>query len=115
MSQTTGKRKMLEEKIISKAMEDSGFRQALVSDPRGTLQKEMKLSVPAEIDIEVLEEKPNKVYLVLPFNSQNMELSDDALKGVAGAGGGGVAGGSGGGCGVGGIYIPEMGSGFFDD
>lgn len=88
MSQVTGKRKMVEEKIINKAMEDPEFRQALLSDPRAALQKALKLSVPAEIDIEILEEKPNKFYLVLPFNPKNVELSDDLLKGVAGAGGG---------------------------
>lgn len=88
MTQATPKRRMVEEKIINKANEDSEFRHALLSDPRAALQKALKLSVPAEIDIQVLEEKPNKFYLVLPFNPKNAELSDDLLKGVAGAGGG---------------------------
>ena len=40
--------------------------------------------IPAEIDVRVVEETPNTLYLVLPPNGASGELSDKELDAVAG-------------------------------
>lgn len=80
----SNKRRKLEERLIEKAKADPGFKAALINDPRTTLESELKLTIPQGIEVEVLEEKANKVYLVLPVDPSDMELPEGLLKNVAG-------------------------------
>jgi len=84
MSETNGKRKAIEQQIVNKAQESSEFREALLHNPKAILEKELKLTIPAGIEVEVLEETPNKLYLVLPVDPSSVELPDEMLKNVAG-------------------------------
>jgi len=75
------------EKLILKAWKDPAFREALRSDPRGVLQRELGAVLPGYLQIEVVEETPTKVFLVIPAAPPALdgtELSDAELGAVAG-------------------------------
>lgn len=56
----------LEAKLIEKVMADEAFKRELMSNPKAAIAKELGQEVPAELEIEVLEQVPTKLYLVLP-------------------------------------------------
>lgn len=62
--------------VISKASQDTGFREELRKDARGAIAKELGIKIPEAIEVEVLEETPTKAYLVLPLSRNAM--SEDA-------------------------------------
>jgi hypothetical protein len=70
-------RRDLEDKIVARAWADEGFRQRLKSDPRATVAEETGISVPASVQIEVVEETPEKAYLVIPMD--RVAVSDEEL------------------------------------
>lgn len=79
----------LEAKLIEKAMADEAFKRELMSNPKAAIAKQLGQEVPAEIEIEVLEQTPTKLYLVLPMSqsavgSSNQEMSEEQLEAVAG-------------------------------
>ena len=79
----------LEAKLIEKAMADEAFKRELMSNPKAAIAKEVGQELPAELEFEVLEQTPTKLYLVLPMsentgNSPNEELSEEQLEAVAG-------------------------------
>ena len=69
--------------IIAKAWQDEAYKKGLIADPKGVLQKEFGLELPPALSIEVLEESPTKLYLVIPPKPTD-ELSDEQLDAVAG-------------------------------
>ncbi len=79
-------RQALEAELIGKAMKDETFRKELVRNPKDVFERELGIHVPADIAIEVLEESPTTVYLVLPPapSSVGVELADAELEHVAG-------------------------------
>lgn len=68
--------------IVSKALQDDAFRSALQSDPKGTIAKEFGVSLPSDLQIEVLQETPTQAYVVLPPGGGE-ELSEDELAGTS--------------------------------
>jgi hypothetical protein len=52
--------------IVARAWEDEAFRAALLRDPRGTLRREYGIEIPVGLQIEILEEKADTSYLVIP-------------------------------------------------
>ena len=73
--------KGLKKKIIEKAASDAQFREALLKDGPGTLEKEYGLKVPADHKITFHESTQNDVHVVLPPVNK---LSDEELAAVAG-------------------------------
>ncbi|MGI6148608.1 MAG: NHLP leader peptide family natural product precursor [Firmicutes bacterium] len=71
----------LERKVIEKALKDEAYKAKLLSDPHGAIA-EFGVQISKDVEIKVLEETANVVYLVLPYMSD--ELSDEALEDVAG-------------------------------
>lgn len=69
--------------LLSKASEDDAFREALIKDPKGTLQTCLGTSLPEDLTINVVTSKANELTLVIPPKLTD-ELSDDALDAVAG-------------------------------
>ncbi len=79
----------MESMLINKALEDEVFKRQLMSNPKATIEKEMGEKLPEGLEIEVLEQQPEKLYLVLPLNikleeSSSDDLSDEELEAVAG-------------------------------
>ncbi len=80
--------KELENQLIAKAWQDEAFKEELLRNPRETFIRELQLQgFPDTIDVQVLEETPKTLYLVLPMKpdvADNGELSDAELESVAG-------------------------------
>ncbi len=80
-------RHQLEQQLIEKAMKDESFRKQLIENPGAAIEAETGMKIPETVNIKVLEEDPQTVYLVLPqLPSQNgeIELSEADLQRVAG-------------------------------
>ncbi len=88
LTEAINKRKEMEAKVTQKAMEDSEFRAKLLEDPKAALAEFGGKAVPDGISVNIVEEKPNTVTIVVPPTpaqfSENAELSDDALENIAG-------------------------------
>ena len=78
----------LERKLIQRSLEDEGFRRRLLEDPKAAVEDELGTRLPKEVQVRVVEETADTIYLVLPSASalgdQGGELSDEALEVVAG-------------------------------
>jgi len=75
-------RQFLEEMGL-KASEDSEFKKALMQDPVNAVEKKLKVKLPKNIRITVLEEKPDELFIVIPHKG-GAELSEAELESVAG-------------------------------
>ena len=54
--------------LIRKAWGDPAFREELIGDPKAVLTRELNAeSLPEGVEVEVLEETPEKYYLVIPM------------------------------------------------
>jgi hypothetical protein len=81
----------VEAKLVGRAWEDEAFKQALLNDPCAAIEQATGLKLPAGLDVKVLEETSDTLYLVVPVNPlgqalEEGELSDETLAVVAGGG-----------------------------
>lgn len=76
-------RRDLEAKVVARAWAEEDFRERLKADPRGAVAEVTGITVPESIQVEVLEETPEKAYLVIPSN--RVAIADEQLD-VAGGG-----------------------------
>ena len=75
----------VEKELVLKAWEDDEFKQRLISDPKGVLAEAYGADLPDLIDVKVLEEDMQTLYIVLPMKPVSEdELTDDQLEAVAG-------------------------------
>ena len=70
-------------KIVDKATGDAEFRARLLDDPKGALEQELGVAIPASMSIEVHEESGETAHLVLPPSSK---LGESDLHTVGGGG-----------------------------
>jgi hypothetical protein len=82
MTQDAPTRRELEAKVVARAWADEDFRERLRTDPHAAVAEETGIRVPESIEIEVLEETPEKGYLVVPLN--RVAISEDELDAVSG-------------------------------
>ncbi|BAF60509.1 hypothetical protein PTH_2328 [Pelotomaculum thermopropionicum SI] len=80
---TSMTRKEFEGRIMKKVQTDGEFKKALTANPREALGR-MGVQVPAEIEVKVVEESPEVLYLVLPADPG--ELTGEQMDRVAGGG-----------------------------
>jgi chemotaxis methyl-accepting protein methylase len=52
--------------IITKAWEDDNFKQALLNDPKATIEKELGVIFPEDVEIYIHEQTTTKIHLILP-------------------------------------------------
>jgi hypothetical protein len=74
-------------RLIAKAWEDETFKRSLLEDPKSTIEKELEVTLPADLKIQVVEETRDTICLVLPVDPNTLpeaELSEDELEAVAG-------------------------------
>ncbi len=77
----------LQDFITKKAASDSGYREALTTDAKSLLAKHLGQELPEWLNVEVVEEKADTVYLIAP-HVPGEELADEDLEMVAGGKGG---------------------------
>jgi hypothetical protein len=64
--QTPKTPKDLEPEIIAKAWENEQFRQELLSNPKEAIAKTLGAKLAENLEVRVVQETPNSLYLVLP-------------------------------------------------
>ena len=72
-------RKDLEIHLITRALKDENFKRELLGNPKQVINKELGAELPEELEIHVLEEAENTIYMVLPRNPYG-EISEEDLK-----------------------------------
>jgi nitrile hydratase alpha subunit len=85
--------KTLQEQIVARAMEDEAFRQELLSNPKAAVERGLGITLPQGMTIQVYEDTPDTVHIVLPMKVQSgepRELSDAELEQAVGGAGGSV-------------------------
>lgn len=93
MSEAAGDgRQEMERRIVQKSLEDEGFRQKLLNDPKAAVEEELGAPLPEGVEIRAVEETADTVFLVLPpsgssAGGDNEEISDQDLDAVAGGAG----------------------------
>ena len=66
------------------AAKSSDYRTALMANPREVLSKQMGQEIPSSVNVKVVEDSADTVYLVAPYVASAGELSDSDLEQVAG-------------------------------
>lgn len=84
MEEAAKDRGTVEQALIRKSLQDESFRGRLLADPKGTIEQELGRKLPADLEVQVLEETEDSIYLVLPPARAIGELSDAELDAVAG-------------------------------
>jgi hypothetical protein len=82
-----GGRSEIERRLVQRSIEDEEFRQRLLDDPKGTAEQELETRLSEDVEVRVVEESADTIYLVLPFDpavSEGGELSDQDLAAVSG-------------------------------
>jgi len=59
--------------IIQRAWEDQAFKEKLLTDPKGTIEAELGVTLPEEIEIFIHEQTPTKLHLILPMKPDTGE------------------------------------------
>lgn len=70
-------RRQAETVLVDRALNDADFHDLLVKDPHGALQQTFGSNPVANLKINILEEKPGEVTIVLPAGKD--ELPDELL------------------------------------
>src|SRR5919107_3807179 len=87
-----GTRSEIERTVVQRSIEDEDFRRRLLEDPKAAVERELGSALPEGVQVRVVEETPDTIYLVLPSASalgdRGGELSEEELEAVAGGGGG---------------------------
>lgn len=71
--------------IAGFAAKDPKYREALIRDPKSVLSKQMNQPLPENLNVKVVQETADTIYLIAPYvPQQGDELSDADLEKVAG-------------------------------
>ena len=83
-----GKRTEVERRLVERSLQDEDFRQRLLEDPKGAVEQELGGRLPEGVEVRVVQESADTIYLVLPsatpLGGEGVELSDQELEAVAG-------------------------------
>ena len=89
MSQAAGGgiRAEIERTLVQRSLQDVAFRQMLLDDPKAAVEQELGSQLPEGVEVRVVEESQQTIYLVLPSATavgEGGEVSDRELDAVAG-------------------------------
>jgi hypothetical protein len=71
--------------VLENAAKHSQYRDALLADPKKTVETQLNSTLPDNVSVEVVQETPSKIFIRLPHVvAEGAELSDDDLEQVAG-------------------------------
>ncbi|HZQ07057.1 MAG TPA: NHLP leader peptide family RiPP precursor [Anaerolineae bacterium] len=59
--------------IISRAWTDEAFKQKLLAEPKKTMEAELGVTLPEEIEIFIHEQTPTQLHLILPMKPDTGE------------------------------------------
>ena len=80
----------LKKRIIDKAQADANYKQRLLSNAKAVFEEEIGEKLPADLEIQALQQSMKKIYLVLPLELDELVrsqlLSEEQLEAVAGGG-----------------------------
>jgi Nitrile hydratase, alpha chain len=82
-----GQRVEWERSLINRSMEDEEFRRRLLDDPKAAVEQELGGRLPEGVEVRVVEESPQTIYLVLPSASalgEGGDITDKDLEEEAG-------------------------------
>ena len=65
------------------AVENPKYREALISDPKNDLEKQLGHNL-GKLNVKAVIETPDTMYVVVPYVAKEGELSDSDLENVAG-------------------------------
>ena len=74
----------IQDLLAQRAAEDPSFREALVEDPKGVLEEQLKTKLPESFNVKVVEETADTSYVIVPYVAGEGELEDAALDSVGG-------------------------------
>jgi len=74
----------LNQQVIARALKDPDYRQTLLADPRAALGQAFGQELPAHVQVKVIEQEPDTIYLLLPRGAESLELNEEELDSVAG-------------------------------
>jgi hypothetical protein len=79
-------RKDIREALIRTALKDESFRESLVANPRLAVERALGTKLPENMDVVVLQETDDKMFIVLPMPLpfEAGDLSDAELEKIAG-------------------------------
>ena len=79
-------RRDIEARIIAKAWKDETYKQELLAKPKAVIEREFEIQLPAEVNVQVIEENTTSLCFVLPMRPEvpGQELSEEDLETVAG-------------------------------
>jgi hypothetical protein len=89
MQQNEKKQKLeleLKAYLTIKCLQDEKFKQEFLKNPKATFEREFKCKLPANAQVNVVQETENSKWFVLPQVNQTEELSEEDLKTIAGGG-----------------------------
>ncbi|MEH1875140.1 NHLP leader peptide family RiPP precursor [Nostoc sp.] len=79
-----------EKRIIDKAQTDATYKQRLLSNAKAVFEEELGQKLPADLEVQALQQSMKKLYLLLPMQvdelARNQVLSEEELEAVAGGG-----------------------------
>jgi hypothetical protein len=80
----------MERRLVARSLRDEAFRRGLLANPKATVERELGTPLPGGVEVRVMEETADTIYLVLPSTlspgDESGELSDLDLEAVAGGG-----------------------------
>jgi hypothetical protein len=77
----------LQQQMMARAMKDDAFRQELLANPKAVLERELGMTLPRAVSVQVHEDTPTILHLVLPVKPPAggpVELSDAQLEQAVG-------------------------------